>query len=79
MGRARVKFNVFPSYFTQVPRGHGISCAEDPVYWMYRGQIRGQNPDTSLRCFPPCYSQSPLQLCIEISIYTLKEKGGKPD
>ncbi len=59
----------------------------------------------SLKRFPPCYSQSPLQLCLEISIssnsrnllsissnsrnllliskvqllYTVKEKGGRPD
>jgi hypothetical protein len=45
--------------------------------------------------FPPCYSQPPLQLCLEISVssnsrnlllstvlvtvYTVSEKGGKPD
>ncbi len=53
------------------------------------GGILGKNPDKG---FPPCYSQSPLQLCIEIFIssnsrnlllflllYTVKEKGGKPD
>jgi hypothetical protein len=47
----------------------------------------------SLTSFRPCYSQPPLQLCLEISIssnhassylflqilYTIKEKGGKPD
>jgi hypothetical protein len=45
-----------------------------------------------LRVFSPCYSQSPPQLCLEISIScatsysfysallcTVKEKGGKPD
>jgi hypothetical protein len=53
------------------------------------------NPDKSLKSFPPCYSQSPLQLCLEIFIssnsrnlfsistvqlrYTVKEKGGKTD
>jgi hypothetical protein len=53
------------------------------------------NPDKSLKNFPPCYSQSSLQLCLEISIssnsrnllqflefrllYAVKEKGGKPD
>ncbi len=35
---------------------------------LYRGRILGQNPDKSLKSFPPCYSQSPLQLCLEISI-----------
>jgi hypothetical protein len=43
---------------------------------MNRGRILGRNPDKSLNIFPPCYSQSPLQLCLE---YTVKEKGGKPD
>jgi hypothetical protein len=33
-----------------------------------RGRILGRNPDESLKSFPPCYSQSPLQLCLEISI-----------
>ncbi len=33
-----------------------------------RGRIRGQNPDKSLQSFPPCYSQTPLQLYPEISI-----------
>ncbi len=28
----------------------------------------GRNPDKSLKSFPPCYSQSPIQLCLEISI-----------
>ncbi len=47
-----------------------------------------------LQSFPSCFSKSPLQLCLEISIssnsrnllqflqfvtYTVKEKGGKPD
>ncbi len=33
-----------------------------------RGWILGRNPDKSLKSFPPCYSQSPIQLCFEISI-----------
>jgi hypothetical protein len=33
-----------------------------------RGQILGRNPDRSLKSFPSCYSQSPLKLCLEISI-----------
>ncbi len=32
---------------------------------VHRGRILGRNLDKS---FPPCYSQSPLQLCLEISI-----------
>jgi hypothetical protein len=61
------------------------------------GRIFGRNPDKSLQSFLPCYSQSPPQLWLEISIssnsrnllpflqfsyctvYTLQEKGGKPD
>jgi hypothetical protein len=30
--------------------------------------LLGRNPEKSLRSFAPCYSQSPLQLCLEISI-----------
>jgi hypothetical protein len=37
-----------------------------------RGRIIEQNPDKSLQSFPPCYSQSPLQLCLEISLYFFK-------
>ncbi len=33
-----------------------------------RGRILRQNPEKSLKKFPPCYSQSPRQLCLEISI-----------
>ncbi len=55
------------------------------------GQILGRNPDKTHKSFPPYYSQSLVQLCLEISIsansrnllqflqYTVKEKGGKPD
>ncbi len=32
------------------------------------GWILGRNPDKSLGSFPPCYSQSPPQFCLEISI-----------
>jgi hypothetical protein len=31
------------------------------------------NPDKSLKSFTPCYSQSPLQLCLEISIFKLTQ------
>ncbi len=56
------------------------------------GRILGRNPDKSLNSFPLCYSQSPLQLCLEISISsnarnlysfyssaTEHRKGEKPD
>ncbi len=32
---------------------------------VYRGWILGRSPDKSLKSFPPCFSQSPLQLCLE--------------
>ncbi len=32
-----------------------------------RGRILGRNPDKSLKSFPPCYSQSPLQRCCYIT------------
>ncbi len=41
-------------------------CRSHPI--LYRGRILGRNPDKSLKSFPPCKSQSPLQLCLEISI-----------
>ncbi len=59
-----------------------------------RGQILRRNPDISIKSFPLCYSQSPPQRCLQISIssnscnllqflqlllYTVKEKGEKPD
>jgi hypothetical protein len=31
-------------------------------------RILGQNPEKSLKSFPLCYSQAPLQLCLEIYI-----------
>ncbi len=33
-----------------------------------RGRILGRNLDKSLKSFPPCYSESPLHICIEIYI-----------
>jgi hypothetical protein len=35
---------------------------------MSRGRILGKNLDKGLKSFLPCYSQSPYQLCREISI-----------
>ncbi len=34
----------------------------------FRSRILGRNPDKSLKSFPPCYSHSPLELCLEIYI-----------
>jgi hypothetical protein len=39
--------------------------AEKDVHLLYRGR----NLDKSFKSFPPCYSQSPLQLCPEIYIF----------
>ncbi len=35
---------------------------------VYRGRLLGRNPDKSFKSFPPCYSHSPLQLCLDIYI-----------
>ncbi len=39
-----------------------------PKFWLTRGRIHGRNPKKSLKSFPPCFSQSHLQLCLEINI-----------
>ncbi len=53
-----------------------------------RGRILGRNPDTSLKSFPPCYSQSHLQLWLKDLYFfkltqpltvSVKEKWGKPE
>ncbi len=46
--------------------------AEKPVVLqsLYRGRILGRNQDKRLKSFPPCYSQPPLQLWLEISIFS---------
>ncbi len=82
-----------PTYRTIKPR------REDHLYtwrtYVYWDRTLGRIPDKNLKSFPPCYSQSPLQLCLEISnffklmqpltfstvhlLYTVKEKGGKSD
>ncbi len=36
--------------------------------WLNWGRILRRNPEKNLKSFPPCYSKSPLQLCLEISI-----------
>ncbi len=45
---------------------------KNPYLEEYRGRILGRNPDKSLQSFPPCYSQSPLQLCFEFYSYFFK-------
>jgi hypothetical protein len=42
---------------------------EDTAYSVLR-RILGRIPDKSLKSFPLCYSKSPLQLCLEISIFS---------
>jgi hypothetical protein len=55
------------------------------VSLLHRGRILGPNPDKSLKSFPPCNSQSSLQLCLRFIKLTQsltvfeKEKEGKPD
>jgi hypothetical protein len=45
----------------------------DGLYaWKWLLPILGQNSDKRLKSFPPCYSQSPLQLCLEISVSLTK-------
>jgi hypothetical protein len=82
----------------QGPNINGQSCTSRPDHQVNtdsRGRILGRNPDKSLKSFPPCFSQSPLQLSLDIYIssnshnllgistvqllYTVKEKEGKPD
>ncbi len=41
-----------------------------------RGRILGRNPDESLNSFPPCYSQSPLQLMQYLTISAVQLGGG---
>jgi hypothetical protein len=43
-----------------------ISIQDQP-----RGRILGRNPDKSHKSSPLCYSQSPLQLCLEMSISSI--------
>jgi hypothetical protein len=54
-GGERRRYYVRPHSFLQATAG-------------FRGRFLGRNPDKSLKSFPPCYSQSPLQLCLEIYI-----------
>ncbi len=43
-----------------------VVCGQGPcLSW---GRILGRNTDQSSKSFPPCYSLTPLQLCLEISI-----------
>jgi hypothetical protein len=52
---------------------HGGHDKEMTLHFLHnRGQILGRNPYKSLKSFPPFYSQSPLQLCLQIYLYFLK-------
>ncbi len=69
-----------------------VSNPPPPPQHMTRGGILGGNPDRSLKSFPPCYSQTPLQancsppsvfldlrflqLCLVISTATAGGGGG---
>ncbi len=47
-----------------------LSCSIPALYCTEEswGRILGRNTDKCLKSFPPCYSQSPLQLWLKISI-----------
>ncbi len=49
-----------------------VTCRLHPChlskFFLTRGRILGRHPDKVHNSFPPCYSQSPLHLCLEISI-----------
>ncbi len=78
----KVLFNIFHFPVRPTRSGHPSHsiCPE--------AEFLDENQTKSLKSFPPSYSQSPLQLCLEISLtqprrgqllYIVKEKGGKPD
>ncbi len=71
-----------------------VKCVNAEKAWLCWVEILGRNLDKSLKRFPPCYSKSSLQLCLEILflqthaifysffsalLYTVKEEGWKPD
>ncbi len=75
------------------PKPHKLNCApqHNLQYW---GRILGRNPDNSLKSFPPCYSKSSHSFSLRLLflkthatscsffsalLYTVKEKGRKPD
>ncbi len=88
-----VRYNTL--YVEQVIRvpGNSIRCWSFTLKLRDWGRILGQNPDKNIESFSPCYSKTPLQLCLEIYIsstqpltvstvqlvYTVKERGGKPN
>ncbi len=56
------------SHLRHLLLGITVSYQEGEFNNSTRSQILGWNPDKRLKSFLPCYSQSPLQLCLEISI-----------
>jgi hypothetical protein len=44
------------------------------MYCTSEGLILERNPDKSLQSFPPCYSQSPVQFCLETYISSNSRK-----
>ncbi len=86
--RERVKSMYIVRALYSVQNVWRMTCLFCILSW---GRILGRNPEKSVKSLPPCSSQSALQLCPENSIssdshnllqfilYTVKEKGGKPD
>jgi hypothetical protein len=65
----------FSNPSANMPWVRAVGCHSDVwlnnlfcIYLHTRGQVLRRNPDKILQSFPPCYSQSPLQICLEISI-----------
>jgi hypothetical protein len=83
--------SIWPTRIPVVGDALFVQCNVDN--WGSRGWILGRNPDKSLKSFTPSYTQSPLQLCLKISIssnsrnllqflellYITKKNGEKPD
>ncbi len=51
--------------------GHHLKKLKIFSLGIQRCRIVGRNPEKNLKSFPPCYSQSPQQLCPEISITSI--------
>ncbi len=50
---------------------HLHRCTPSPTVLTFsRGRILRQNPDKSLKSFPPCYTQTPIKLCLEVTTYS---------
>jgi hypothetical protein len=57
-----------PKGETRFVRSRYVRHAHILIEYVFRSRILGRNPDKSLKSFPPCYTESSLQLCLMISI-----------